>query len=77
MRPDGTINLGFIGDVHVAGLTPIQAKVKIIKHLRKYLIDEFLRMEEMTLDEESGRRRSREPPKVLEPTQGWQAHQSR
>src|SRR5271165_4304047 len=42
VRQDGTINLGFYGDVHVAGLTPQQAKVKIIQHLRTFLTDELL-----------------------------------
>ena len=42
VRPDGMISLGFYGEVHVAGLTLDQAKVKIIKHLRKFLSDEGL-----------------------------------
>ena len=42
VRPDGTISLGFYGDIHVRGLTPNQAKVKIIHHLRKFLIDDVL-----------------------------------
>jgi polysaccharide biosynthesis/export protein len=42
VRPDGTISLGFYGDVHVAGLTLPEVKEKIILHMRKYLIDEVL-----------------------------------
>jgi protein involved in polysaccharide export with SLBB domain len=42
VRPDGTISLGFYGEVHVRGLTIRQAKVKIIKHLRRFLSDELL-----------------------------------
>jgi polysaccharide export outer membrane protein len=42
VRPDGTISLGFYGDVHVRGLTLKQAKVKIIHHLRQFLGDELL-----------------------------------
>ena len=42
VRPDGTISLGFYGDIHVRGLTIEQAKVKIILHLRRYIIDEVL-----------------------------------
>jgi protein involved in polysaccharide export with SLBB domain len=42
VRHDGTISLGFYGDVHVAGLTLPQAKVKIIKHLRTFLSDDVL-----------------------------------
>lgn len=42
VRPDGTISLGFYGDVHVRGLTPRQAKVKIVHHLRQFLNDDLL-----------------------------------
>ncbi len=42
VRPDGTISLGFYGDVEVAGLTVKQAKEKIVLHLRKYISDEVL-----------------------------------
>jgi protein involved in polysaccharide export with SLBB domain len=48
IRPDGAISLGFYGDVHVRGLTLEQVKVKIIKHLRKYLTDEVLGLFETT-----------------------------
>ena len=42
VRPDGTISLGFYGDVYVRGLTIEQAKVKVIEHLRKFIPDEVL-----------------------------------
>ena len=42
VRPDGTISLGFYGDVHVRGLTLPQAKAKIVHHLRRYLDDNAL-----------------------------------
>jgi protein involved in polysaccharide export with SLBB domain len=42
VRPDGTISLQWYGEVHVAGLTIDQAKVKIILHLRQFLTDEAL-----------------------------------
>jgi protein involved in polysaccharide export with SLBB domain len=42
VRRDGTISLGFYGDVHVRGLTTQQAKVKIIHHLQNHLNDEVL-----------------------------------
>ncbi len=42
VRPDGTISLGFYGNVHVRGLTLDQTKVKIIHHLRYYLADQTL-----------------------------------
>lgn len=42
VRPDGTISLGFYGDVQVRGLTPAQAKLKIVYHLRRFLGDDVL-----------------------------------
>jgi protein involved in polysaccharide export with SLBB domain len=45
VKPDGTINLGFYGEVHVKGLTLEQVKVAIVKHLRTYLTDESLGLE--------------------------------
>jgi protein involved in polysaccharide export with SLBB domain len=42
VRADGTICLGFYGDVYVRGLTISQVKEKIVLHLRKHLIDEVI-----------------------------------
>jgi polysaccharide export outer membrane protein len=42
VRPDGTVSLGWYGDVHAAGLTVSQVKEKIILHLRKFIKDEEL-----------------------------------
>ncbi len=42
VRPDGTISLGFYGDVYVAGLTLPEVKERIVLHMRKYLNDEAL-----------------------------------
>ena len=42
VRPDGTITLGFYGDVYVSGLTLKEIKEKVVIHLRKYLTDEAL-----------------------------------
>ncbi len=42
VRPDGTVTLGFYGDVYVTGLTVKEIKEKIIIHLRQYLTDEAL-----------------------------------
>ncbi len=42
VRPDGTITLGFYGDIHVNGLTVKEVKTKIIMHLRQWLSDEVL-----------------------------------
>jgi polysaccharide export outer membrane protein len=42
VRPDGKVTLGWYGDVHVAGLTIEEAKVRIIARLQKSLSDEVL-----------------------------------
>ncbi len=42
VRPDGTITLGFYGDVYVSGLTLKEIKEKIVIHLRNYITDESL-----------------------------------
>ncbi len=42
VRPDGTINLAFYGDIYVAGLTVTEIKEKIVIHLRKFLQDDIL-----------------------------------
>lgn len=42
VRPDGTIRLGYYGDVSVSGLTLREIKEKIIHQLRKNLSDEDL-----------------------------------
>ncbi len=52
VRPDGTISLGFYGDVDVAGLTVKQVKEKIVLHLTKFLTEESLGLVE--LDPETG-----------------------
>ncbi len=52
VRPDGTISLGFYGEVHVAGLTLLEAKEKIVRHLRKSISDELLGLTE--IDPETG-----------------------
>ena len=68
VRPDGTISLGFYGDVHVRGLTPTQAKVKIILHLREFLIDETLGIvKPMDGDRKPGEARP-DPDKLPGPT---------
>ncbi len=42
VRPDGTISLGFYGDLDVAGLTLDQIKERVILRLRSYVQDETL-----------------------------------
>jgi protein involved in polysaccharide export with SLBB domain len=67
VRQDGMVSLGFYGDVHVAGLTLKQAKVKIIQHLRRFLSDEVLGLYEMRFDEEDEKPGDAKPPKVHVP----------
>ncbi|MDR3634659.1 MAG: polysaccharide biosynthesis/export family protein [Isosphaeraceae bacterium] len=52
VRPDGTISLGFYGDVQVAGLTLPEIKEKVILHLRTFLSDEALGLWRMAQDQE-------------------------
>jgi RNA polymerase sigma factor (sigma-70 family) len=52
VRPDGTISLGFYGDVEVAGLTIPEAKEKIVEHMRKFLNEEVLGL--IDIDPETG-----------------------
>jgi protein involved in polysaccharide export with SLBB domain len=42
VRADGTITLGFYGDVYVRGLTLEQVKTKVVLHLRRFINDETL-----------------------------------
>jgi len=50
VRPDGTISLGFYGDVQVGGLTLPEVKTKIVRHLQKYLEDWALDLVEIDPD---------------------------
>ncbi|MFO0910350.1 MAG: polysaccharide biosynthesis/export family protein [Isosphaeraceae bacterium] len=47
VRLDGKISLGFYGEVYVAGLTTDEIKEKIVLHLRKFLPDEVLGLNEI------------------------------
>ena len=55
VRPDGTISMGYYGDIYVAGSTPREAKAKIAVYLRKYLSDEALGLVKFAQDAD-GRR---------------------
>jgi Polysaccharide biosynthesis/export protein len=55
VRPDGTISLGYYGNVRVAGLTPREARAAVVAHLRRYLSDETLGLVESVVDAD-GRR---------------------
>ena len=58
VRPDGSVSLGFYGDIHVDGLTEVQVKVKVISHLRQFLTDWGLGLFAYQEDE---------PPTIREP----------
>jgi protein involved in polysaccharide export with SLBB domain len=67
VRPDGTISLGFYGDVHVAGLTLPEIKGKIVVHLLEFLRDEILGLStldetgDLVLDPETGEPKLKDP----------------
>ncbi|WP_406693503.1 sigma-70 family RNA polymerase sigma factor [Singulisphaera sp. Ch08] len=42
VRPDGTVSLGFYGDLDVAGLNRHEIKAKLVEHLRKYISEDYL-----------------------------------
>lgn len=46
VKPDGKVTLGFYGEVYVAGLTTDEIKEKVVLHLRKYLPDDLLGLNE-------------------------------
>lgn len=50
VRPDGKISLGFYGEVFVAGLSTDEIKEKIVLHLRHFLPDEVLGLNEIDPD---------------------------
>jgi hypothetical protein len=52
VRSDGTISLGYYGDVQVAELDRYQIKAKVVNHMRKFLTDETLGL--ICFDEEEG-----------------------
>jgi len=57
VRPDGTISLGYYGELYVSGLTTQQIKEKVVIHLRKHLTDQALGL----VREENGRQIEVEP----------------
>jgi len=42
VRPDGTISLGFYGDLMVAGLNRMEIKSRLVEHLRQFISDDYL-----------------------------------
>lgn len=64
VRPDGTITLGFYGDIYVSGLTLKEIKEKIVIHLRKYVSDESLGLVAMRDEGNGGGRNSSDAVRV-------------
>src|SRR5262249_32686816 len=72
VRHDGTISMGFYGDIYVRGLMPTQVKVKVLLHLRKFLNDEVLGLlvyqpDEETLKNLPGGQKTIDPPNGRNP----------
>jgi polysaccharide export outer membrane protein len=67
VRPNGSISLGWYGDVQVAGLTVPEVKERIVQHLRKYLMDDTLGL--IKTDDETGEwiRDANGEPVMLDP----------
>ena len=70
VRPDGTVTLGFYGDVNLRGLTLAQSKTKIILHLRRFLDDKVLGLARLDPEgpEQGGLVESLSPPSSVGPT---------
>ncbi len=47
VRPDGKISLGFYGEIYVAGLTTTEIKEKVVLHLRKFVPDDILGLQQI------------------------------
>jgi RNA polymerase sigma factor (sigma-70 family) len=67
VRPDGTISLGFYGDVEVAGLTIPEVKEKIVQHMRTYLSDEVLGLTETNSETGEPQTDSSGQPRKVDP----------
>ena len=63
VRPDGTISLGFYGDLKVVGLTRLEIKVTLIERLRNYLDDVVLGL----IGKKSGAEDQEKEPDILIP----------
>jgi len=64
VRPDGTISLGFYGEVYVAGLSLTEIKEKIVLHLRKYINDEILGLVKLPLNTDDPLKEDAKPEPV-------------
>ena len=65
VKPDGTITLGFYGNVYVAGLTATEIKEKIVLHLRQYITDEVLGLVSRSTTRRARARRPRPPRRAV------------
>jgi protein involved in polysaccharide export with SLBB domain len=65
VRPDGTVDLGFYGEVHVRGLTREQAKVKILIHLRKFINDDILGLSVDAMNEPDSMEEEKAEPSLV------------
>jgi hypothetical protein len=52
VRNDGTISLGYYGDLEVAGLTRKEVKENLVRHMQKYIADDALGLE---VEDEDGK----------------------
>ena len=52
MRPDGSVSLGWYGDLHVAGKTMPEIKADLIKLLQRFLTDDQLGL--LQYDQDTG-----------------------
>lgn len=62
VRPDGTISLGFYGDVFVAGLTRKEIKVKVVEQMRKFIPAETLGLSETSSNPDGTRKTTQIAP---------------
>jgi polysaccharide biosynthesis/export protein len=67
VRPNGTISLGWYGDVSVAGLTVPEVKERIVKHLREFLMDEQLGLIKMDPETAEWIRDANGEPVMIDP----------
>ena len=67
VRPDGTISLGWYGDVDAAGLTVAELKEKIINRLRVLIKDQYLGLVVLDPTGEPGLDPATGEPKPIDP----------
>jgi protein involved in polysaccharide export with SLBB domain len=70
VKPDGSISLGFYGEIPVRGLTLEQVKVALIKHLRAFLDDDALGLVEYESEEMAASPPREKPALPVVPKEG-------